>query len=397
MVLLNILIVLATNYPHIGGISSHISTLSWELKRRGASVYILSRSSLPLPIRAVLASTKFFDLIKKGYGNFLYTQLFKLFASFIILIFSFAKNITIIHAHDVVSLNATWIAKRFQQIPLILTVHGYHTLEQLAHGDLDRREHTLIRLSLIEEFKAYSRADHIITVDSRIMRYILKLGTETEKITVVKNFVDPNEFNIDLPKDSCRKLFRLPSDKIVVLIPRRLVEKCGVMLPLYALKHIPKEISEKLLFVYAGTGPKKRDIEQYVKENRLTNVVLFGGVPHKYMKYLYRASDLVLIPSIHVSGVEEATSIAALEALASGVPIIASNIGGLKEIIINGVNGLLIEPNPESLAKAICDAIADPKKFFNMVKAKDYVIMKFHEGIKIVFETYFKAIKSRSR
>ena len=72
------------------------------------------------------------------------------------------------------------------------------------------------------------------------------------------------------------------------------------------------------------------------------------------MHSLYEASDIVLIPSVHSHGVEEATSISALEAMSCRSPVIASAIGGLKEILIDGEDGLLVEEkNIEALAQAI--------------------------------------------
>jgi glycosyltransferase involved in cell wall biosynthesis len=80
------------------------------------------------------------------------------------------------------------------------------------------------------------------------------------------------------------------------------------------------------------------------------------------MHNLYEASDIVLIPSVHSHGVEEATSISALEAMSCRSPVIASAIGGLKEILIDGEDGLLVEEkNKEALAQAISLLLKDPE------------------------------------
>ena len=72
------------------------------------------------------------------------------------------------------------------------------------------------------------------------------------------------------------------------------------------------------------------------------------------MKFLYNTADIVLIPSIHSDGLEEATSISSLEAMASGVSVIASDIGGLSDIFEDGSNGLLVpDGNVGALEKAI--------------------------------------------
>lgn len=81
---------------------------------------------------------------------------------------------------------------------------------------------------------------------------------------------------------------------------------------------------------------------------------------HKQMPELDHVSDVVLIPSVASEAVIEATSISALEAMACGVPVIASNIGGLAELISNGLTGVLVpQANPLAIAQAITTVMND--------------------------------------
>jgi glycogen synthase len=355
---MRILLILSLYYPHCGGMSSHINTLSNELKRKGEKIRILSLSSFPLPIRALLIVISFvFDHFKKGLGVFLRNVLLEQILGFVVFYFCFTKKIDIIHAHDCIALNSTWFSRYFLKTPTVLTVHGYLTNEPLAHGDLDKKAYSLRRLFMKEELRAYKNSDRIIAVDTRIKKHILKFISDSSKVINMCNFVNPSELSVNFSKEYCRELFGFPSDKFIALIPRRLVEKCGVILPLQALLKMPEPFRNRILLVYCGSGPKKIEIETFVRENQLKNVLLLGPLLHEEMKYVYKSSDLVLIPSIHVMGVEEATSISALEAMAIGIPVIASNIGGLTEIIENGVNGFLIEPQPEELANTLCKFI----------------------------------------
>jgi glycosyltransferase involved in cell wall biosynthesis len=387
---MNILIVLSTYYPHLGGISSHISTLSRELKRKKNNVYIISLSSFPTIRIASMALQYSFDFIERGLGSFLRQVVFKLLMNVVVFFYCLAKDINVINAHDCVVLNSTWLARKFLKIPTVLTVHGYLTLERIAHDNL--KASTLIKLSIEEERRAYENADYIIAVDSRLKAYILRFNISKSKVIKIENFVDAKEFHVDLDKTTCRRMFNIPSEKVVVLVPRRLVEKNGVLLPLYALQHIPETIKNTLLLIYCGTGPLEKDIRVYTQRNMLRSVILMGAISHENMKYLYKASDIVLIPSIPVKGVEEATSVSALEAMAAGVPLIASNVGGLKEIIINDFNGILIQPEPKSIAKAIIDLLSGVRSV-DRCRAQQFVNENFVRNVEKIMHVYNNALK----
>ncbi|MCC6019084.1 MAG: glycosyltransferase family 4 protein [Candidatus Verstraetearchaeota archaeon] len=381
----------------MGGISSHISTLSRELRKRKNNVYVISLSSFPIPIRIVLMSLQYsFDFIRKGLGSFLRQIVLKLLMNIYIFFYCLAKDIEIINAHDCVSLNSTWLAKKTLKIPTVLTVHGYLTLERIAHGNLDEKIHTLVKLSIEEEKRAYKNADYIVTVDSRLKIYISKFNVNKCKIIKIENFVDPEEFHVNLDRMTCRQMFNIPPEKIVILVPRRLVKKNGVLLPLYALQYVPENVKNTLLLIYCGTGPLEETIKTYVQKNALGNVILMGAISHEKMKFIYKASDIVLIPSIPVKGVEEATSISALEAMAIGVPLIASNVGGLKEIIINDVNGILVQPKPSLIAKAIIDVLSGAKSI-DKCRMQQFVKESFVRNIEKIIYVYNNALKERKQ
>jgi glycosyltransferase involved in cell wall biosynthesis len=140
-----------------------------------------------------------------------------------------------------------------------------------------------------------------------------------------------------------------------------MTEKNGVIFPTLALPKVLEKHPDTLL-VYAGTGEQMGRIKETVAQNNLdANVQLLGSVPHNKMKELYAIADIVLVPSIHSHGVEEATSISALEAMGSGSPVVAGAVGGLKEIFEDNVDGLLAEEqNVEDLANAVIRILDDP-------------------------------------
>jgi len=178
------------------------------------------------------------------------------------------------------------------------------------------------------------------------------------------NPVDTDIFAPRPDKDEYRKLFNIPQNKAVILCPRRLVKKTGVKYAVLACVHLKNKIKDFVL-VCAGDGREKTTIKELIKRHELEdNVLLLGAVEHNKMSNLYNAADVVVIPSIHVAGLEEATSISALEAMASGIPVVASNIGGLKDIIKTDFNGVLVpEENEKELADAIYEILTNRETY----------------------------------
>ncbi|RAR25943.1 glycosyltransferase family 1 protein, partial [Pseudomonas sp. MDMC224] len=129
--------------------------------------------------------------------------------------------------------------------------------------------------------------------------------------------------------------------KRIIFIPRRLVEKNGVHYAIRSLLLLP----ESYVFWISGDGPFAEPIRDFsVKNGIQQRVRMLGAQPNEIVLALMHQANIVLVPSIPVHGVVEATSIAALEAMALGKPLVATRIGGLAEMIQDRITGLLYEP-----------------------------------------------------
>ena len=119
--------------------------------------------------------------------------------------------------------------------------------------------------------------------------------------------------------------------------------------------------------------------EIVAREGMENSVTLLGAVAHSVVRDYYDLSDVALVPSVHSAGVEEATSISALEAMGSGSPLIACAVGGLKEIVNSGVDGLLVEEkNVDELAEAILTLLRDPEAGAEMAeKAREKIEQEY--------------------
>ncbi len=336
------------DYPHAGGLSTHVATLASALADLGHEVKVVTpRGHAPLRLDLIArAPSRALQLLGQDQG----------------LVWSHRVRLSLLReallaeppasriiAEDVLAALAAKAAGR----NCILTVHGYFTREALSRRGL--RPGTYGERAFARWEKAgYQAADRIVAVDSRIARHILDTAGRDDA-RVQPNFLDMAWAEGLPPKADARRKLGL-GDGPVVLCPRRLTPKNGVHVAVAALQEWPEA---RLLVV--GDGVDRPRLESQVRELSLTDRVIFTGAqPHAAMAAYYAACDCIAVPSVPVAGVEEATSISVIEGMASGRPVVASGIGGLRELIESGRNGLLVAPNdPLALAAALKQALAN--------------------------------------
>ena len=248
-------------------------------------------------------------------------------------------------------------------VPLVLTLHGYPLFESLSEG-YTTQSAAGRRYLMRAEMRALRLADAIVTVDTRLHQHVLKLVPERAADAVaLMNFIDTSAFYPSREgRDELRAKWGIPADRTVLFCPRRLVKKNGVTSPSLALAAMTPEERGRFLLLHAGDGGEREAIEAIVREQGLEDQVrLLGGQGRDAVLELYRLCDIVLVPSVHSENVEEATSLAALEAMASGRPLIAGAVGGLAEMVEDGVTGLLVPGgDTAALAAAILRLAAAP-------------------------------------
>ncbi|MCW4008653.1 MAG: glycosyltransferase family 4 protein [Candidatus Bathyarchaeota archaeon] len=275
-----------------------------------------------------------------------------------------------IHAHDVLSL----ISAVGRPEKKVLTLHGYFARENIEFIKNEKVRKQIYPYLLQLEKEGIEKADYVIAVDQRIKEYVIsEFNYPAEKISVMHNAIDTNQFKpvSEEKQKRLKKKFGFGEDDIIILVPRRLVEKNGVIYAVQAMKHIK---NEKVKMVIAGDGPER---EKIVKEKRGDNrIQLVGIIPHSKITPYYLMADIILIPSITSHGIQEATSLAMLEGMACGKVTICSNIGGMGEIIQHMKNGILIkEKDSEMIAKTIEFTLTNKNLMTEIGnKAREYVL-----------------------
>lgn len=361
---MKILIATAYDYPHAGGLSTHVTTLKAGLEEQGHDVDVLSFSDVPPIIRKITAQGPSFVLnkVKKGKGIIWSHKIRKKLLQSLI-DKNKHKNYDIINAQD----PFTTLAAIESGIPTVSTVHGYMAFESISKGSLIEGS-SEAKFMQNKEVEAYKGTNKIITVDQRLKDYVKEVsGVEG---TAIRNFIDIHGFKPDKEKmNSLRESYKIPKDLNILFVPRRLTRKNGVIYPALALSEILKKHPNTKL-IYAGSGEALSEIKDIVAKNGLeANVELLGAIPHEKVKDYYAMADVVLVPSVHSAGVEEATSISALEAMGSGSPLVACAVGGLKEIVNHQVDGLLVEEkNVQQLADAVIHLLDHPTEGEEMAR-----------------------------
>ncbi|GIN64115.1 glycosyl transferase [Robertmurraya siralis] len=389
---MKILIATAYDYPHAGGLSTHVSTLKAGLMERGHEVDVLSFSDVsPFTQMSYVKGPSFIlNKIKKGRGILWSHHARKKLLQKLIEQ-NKHKQYDIINAQD----PFTTLAAIETGIPTVSTVHGYMAFESVSKGSMIENSPEAKEMQRIE-IEAYKGTRKIITVDQRLKDYVKELsGVEG---FAIRNFIDIHSFKPDKEhKNELREKYRIAKNEHILFVPRRLTKKNGVIYPALALPDVLKSHPNTRL-IYAGSGEALSEIKQIVAENQLEGKVdLLGAVAHEKVKDYYALSDIVLVPSVHSAGVEEATSISALEAMGSGSPLIACAVGGLKEIVNPGEDGLLVEEkNVAELSDAITYLLENPDEGAKMSKNARKKIEEEYSHLSAAEkyeEIYIKALK----
>jgi N-acetyl-alpha-D-glucosaminyl L-malate synthase BshA len=167
-------------------------------------------------------------------------------------------------------------------------------------------------------------------------------------ITVIPNGLEIQKFKKS-SKENIRRQMNITNDDKIVLFVGRLNSIKGVEYLIESMEYIKqKDVKTKLIIV--GEGIERRRLELLVNKLFLTKNVLFAGrIPYEDIPKYLTLSDMIVLPSL-----EEGFPNILLEAMASGLPIVATNVGGIPEIIKNGENGFLVAPkNPGAIAEKV--------------------------------------------
>ena len=234
-----------------------------------------------------------------------------------------------------------------KNVPLVVTYHG-DWVE--SFGGFIRRVGVAFHNKYLVD-KVLSYADVIISPSEYYINESRFLGKYRDKIVVIPNGVNIEEFDIPYSKEECRKRLRLPLDKKILLFFGYLSPYKGPDVLIKAMSKIIKHVPDVEL-VFVGKGVMREELELLSKDLGIEKNVRFAGFVEDGLKPLYyKAADVFCLPAMMGT---ECYPLTILEAMTCAVPIVASKIGGIPDAVKDGENGLLVPPkDSDALADAI--------------------------------------------
>lgn len=347
-------LMLTWEYPPriIGGISRHVEGLSEALVRKGLEVHIVTPDFPGAPyeenvkrvhVHRVLVETPAPDF--PTWVMLMNHYLAKRAAD----IANSMKGFDLIHVHDWLVAMAGIEAKHFLNSDLITTLHS---LEFKRVGSISSLFSRMV--DSIEWWSTYESKMIIVCSGSMKGDLTYKFNVPEEKIKTIPNSIDNSKFDIYVDKGAVRVRHGVYDNEKLILFLGRLTSQKGCEYLIRAMHLLPSHLNAKLIIV--GDGYMRGDLEREAYSGGLGWKVKFTGfLPDSEVVQLLKSADVLIVPSVY-----EPFGIVALEGMAAGVPVIASNVDGLSEIIEHDYNGVHVHPrDPSSIAWGINRVLSD--------------------------------------
>ena len=337
-------------YPTYGGSGIVATELGMILASQGHEVHFIS-SNLPARLDMTRANIFFHKVQVENYPLFKFPPYDIALSSTIYQVVK-VYDLDILHAHYAIPFAySAFYAKQMlkednKDIPLITTLHGTDITLVGQHPSYNKA----VEFSI-------NQSDAITSVSESLKQDTLKNFHIKKEIQVINNFIDNKLF--DMENSCCRDQFANKGEKILIHVSNlRPVKRIKDVLEIF--KNVQKSINSKLVII--GEGPDMEIINNFLSNNPelITKIRLLGKVDD--LQRILKLSDVFLLPSE-----QESFGLAALEAMAAGVPVISSNAGGIPEVNIHGKTGFVANiGDVERMTKYAIEMLSDEKLLADM-------------------------------
>ena len=313
-------------YPTFGGSGVLATELGKALAQKNHQVHFITYQQ-PVRLNGFIPNIFYHEVQVPTYPLFDYPPYETALASTMVDVIK-NSNLDLLHVHYAIPhASAAYMAKKIleqeeKRIPVITTLHG----TDITLVGRDKTYAPVVAFSINE-------SDAITAVSNNLRDVTYRTFQIRKEIEVINNFVDVQRFHRK-PIDAFRKVIAPNGEKIILHASNfRKLKRVEDVVKIF--HEIVKEIPAKLLFI--GDGPERGTAEDLSRSLGVCDHMRFVG-KQEQMEEILAIGDLFLLPSEY-----ESFGLAALEAMAAGVPVVSSNAGGLGEINIHGETGFLAD------------------------------------------------------
>ena len=337
----------------VGGIARHCEGLAKALVQQNHEVHLFTLDFPGSPkyeemdgIKVYRASTEM------GHPNFLtWVLMFNHFLSKRIADTTKTVDFDVMHVHDWLAAFSGISFKHYLKKPMILTVHS--TEVGRAQG---LHSPNSFSINGIEWWATYEANRVIVCSESMKNEICDHFDIPSEKVDIIPNAIDVTKYKTSVDRGAVRQRYGVGYSNKLILCVGRLVPQKGVEYFIRAIPTIANNYPEAK-YIIVGEGWSRDKLEAEARATGHSDKIHFTGfASDKDVIELMTSADVLIVPSIY-----EPFGIVALEGMATGVPVVASKVGGLAEVIDHDKTGLFVYPRSlESIAWGIDRILSDP-------------------------------------
>ena len=338
--------------PIVGGIETqNFELANWLSKLTRVTVIANTRGRWFLPFFAPYALVKTFWLL--------------------------GKNDVVLLGSGILAING-WIIKLFSKKPVVCVLHGLDINYNSASLGVWYEKLLIAAYQTLWTKTFLPKLDQFVAVSNETVKVGIEAGIPKEKIVFIPNGVDTEKYLRKSSQTELEEILGVSTEgKKILLTSGRLAKRKGVA---WFITNVLPKLPSEYLYVVAGNGPDKKNILQATRESGIkARIFLLGYVTDEVRDILFNTADLFVQPNIKITGDMEGFGISVIEAEACRLPVLASNLEGLKDAIKDGKNGFLVEPeNAAAYLAKITELFANgsPREIYGQA-VRDYVLENY--------------------